>query len=51
MLSNRSQQLGKCFVHHHPDRPQRMIFPHPRLRRQVTEYLTLLLVRSSHAFS
>jgi hypothetical protein len=33
------------------DHPQRMILPHRCFRRQVTEYLTLLLVRSSHAFS
>jgi hypothetical protein len=45
------RHLGQHLVHHDPDRPQRMILPHPCFRRQVTEYLTLLLVRSSHAFS
>ena len=44
-----SRQLGKHFVHHGPDRPQRMIFPYPRLRRQITEHLTLLMIYASHA--
>jgi hypothetical protein len=44
-----SRQLGKHLVHHGPDRPQRMIFPHPRLRRPITEHLTLLMIYSSHA--
>ena len=43
-----SRQLGKYFVHHHPDRPQRMIFPHPRFRRQITEHLTLLMIYAPH---
>src|SRR5208282_897689 len=43
-----SRQLGKYFVHHHPDRTQRMIFPHPRFRRQITEHLTLLMIYAPH---
>jgi hypothetical protein len=44
-------KLGKYFVHHGSDRTQRMIFPHSRFRRQITEHMILLLIVSSHAFS
>ena len=36
---------------HGPDGAQRMVVSHPFLRRQVTEYMVLLIVRSSHASS
>src|ERR1700722_17370320 len=39
-------KLSEHFVHHHPDRAQRMIFPHAHLRRQVTEHTILLLIVS-----
>ena len=42
---------GQHLVHDVPDRPQRMILPHPRFLRKVTDYLTVLLVRRSPAFS
>ncbi len=38
---------GKHFVHQGPDCPQRMIFPHPGLRRQIIEHLTLLMSYAS----
>src|SRR4029078_7935875 len=44
-----SRQLGTHFAHHGPNRRQRMSFPHPRLRRQITEHLTLLMIYASHA--
>jgi hypothetical protein len=46
-----SRQLLEHFVHHGPDGAQRMILPHPLLRRQITEDMILLLIRSAHAFS
>jgi hypothetical protein len=45
------RQLLEHFVHHGPDGAQRMILPHPILRRYITEDVTLLLISSAHAFS
>jgi hypothetical protein len=45
------RQLSKYFVHHRSDGAQRMILPHPLLRRQITEDVILLLIVSAHAFS
>jgi hypothetical protein len=45
-----SRKLTKDFVHHGPDRAQRMIFAHPCLRRQITEYVILPLIFSTHKF-
>ena len=39
------------FVHHRPDCTQWMILSHPRLGRQITEDVTLLVICASHAFS
>jgi hypothetical protein len=39
------RQLGEYFV------AQRMILPYPRLGRQMTEHLTLLMIHASHTFS
>jgi hypothetical protein len=44
-------KLGKYLVHHGSDRTQRMIFPHSRFRRQITEDMILLMIVSAHAFS
>jgi hypothetical protein len=35
---------------HRPDGAQRMILPHPLLRRHITEDVILQLIRSAHAF-
>jgi hypothetical protein len=42
--------LSEHFVHHGPDGAQRMILPHPRFRRQVTEDVILLQIVSALAF-
>src|SRR5262249_7134784 len=45
-----SRELTENFVHHRPDSAQRMVFAYPCLRRQITEYMTLVLIFSAHAF-
>src|ERR1700731_5032722 len=44
-------ELSEDFVHHRSDGAQRMIFANAHLGRQVTEYMILLLIVSSHTFS
>jgi len=41
--------LPEYFVHHCPERPQRMTLTYPRLGRQITEHLAVLMIYPSPA--
>ena len=45
------RQRGQGLVRQAPDRPQRVVGPHPLLRRQIAEHIAGLLVRTAHPCS